>query len=695
MAKTSSKDYCLIIRSNLDSDWQDTEGQSYQYGQTVPRYTRIKPGIRFIMDRREGANVVLVGHGRFGIIGEDGVDQKGHRRFRAQFETFTSFPKPKALPHKLRQQIAQQPGFNQQHAIREVPPELHDDLVAFGMGSDGMGLDNTVGVLDLFCNELKNLRMDRSSGRPKLYKPLMMLAAARTLVEGGSLSFGAPLLDHYRVFSRAVGEDENRPEYPYYHLQSEGFWTVLDAEGRPLQTIGRPTISDLRNTTAHLEHERARCIHDPAQRIPVLQTLLNHFNPQQATALAEEWPELRRFVPEGRMPSVYETSEALRLIHAHITTRGFRFSLQQIAAFYCALRTKPFVILAGISGTGKTRLPRLFAEAIGAELRQEAVRPDWADSADLIGYRDLKERFRPGRLLAFARQATESPGKSHFFVLDEMNLARVEHYLADVLSKIESRRREGDRVVTDWLVAPEELNDDPAALVWRKIGLPDNLFVIGTVNMDETTHGFSRKVLDRAFTLEFSEVDLHYISTETESNGILDIDMLSFDSLKPLALTLMELYSDQHRERCDRVIDLLSRVNLSLQKAQLQVGYRVRDEVCLFICHASEVSDIFPEDTALDYALCAKILPRIHGGAAALQDIMLDLLEIALRNNGERTVADIKEIITEVRRSDRPLPDLIKHRFSNLEAFQYPMTAAKLFIMLERLDRDGYTSYWL
>lgn len=692
MAKSLSEDYCLIIRSNPDSDWRDTEGRSYQYGQTVPRYTRIQPGIRFVMDRRESNNVVLVGYGRFGTIENDGTDEKGRRRFRAQFETFTPFPEPKALPNELRQQIAQQPGFNQQHSIREVPPELYAELVSFGAGQE-----NTVGVLDLFCTELENLHMDKSHGQPKLYKPLMLLAAIRTLVEGGSLSFGTPLIDHFRAFARAADVDSSRPEYPYYYLQSDGFWTVLDANSQPLQLLGTPTMPALKGTVVQLEAERAKCIRNPIERRTVLQALLTHFDTKQTAALAGEWPELRGHVPHGGMPLVNNASQALRLIHNYITARGFHFSLQQIAAFYCALRTKPFIILAGISGTGKTRLPRLFAEAIRAELRLEAVRPDWADSADLIGYRDLKERFRPGRLLAFARQATESPEKPYFFVLDEMNLARVEHYLADVLVKIESRRREGERVVTDWLVAPEELNDDPTAPVWRKIGLPDNLFIIGTVNMDETTHGFSRKVLDRAFTLEFSEVDLHYLSpnTEAESNDIVINELHGRELLRPLALTLQELSSDQYQETCNHVIDLLSRVNKILQKAQLQVGYRVRDEACLFVCHAGEVSDILPEDTALDYVLCAKILPRIHGGAAALQDLMLDLLEIALHNNGEHPVPEIRSLITEVRRGERTLPDLQKHRFSGPEAFRYPMTAAKLFIMLERLDRDGYTSYWL
>lgn len=679
MPTTSHEAYCLIIRSNPESNWQDAEGQSYQYGQTVPRYTRIQPGVRFVMDRREGGNVVLVGYGEFGNIEDDGVDRNGRRRYRAHFNEFIPFREPYPLNPDLRAQIAAQPGFNQQHSIREIPPDLFAELVFLGGGQA------TDSVLHQFCSELKTLSMDRSSGQPKLYKPLMMLATVRTAAEGANLLYGTPLLDYYRTFARAAGVDESRPEYPYYHLQSEGFWTVLDSEGRPIEQLRSPTNVVLRNTTAQLERQRAACIRDPVQRRSVLQALLTHFTAEQSQALAGEWPEL-----EGGLPPVNSTSGAIRNVHEYIAARGFHFTLQQIAAFYCALRTKPFVILAGISGTGKTRLPRLFAEAIGAKLRLEAVRPDWADSADLIGYRDLKESFRPGRLLVFAGQATKSPDRPHVFVLDEMNLARVEHYLADVLSKIESRRREDGTVITDQLVAPEELNDDPFAVKWHEIGLPENLFIVGTVNMDETTHGFSRKVLDRAFTLEFSEVDLRQLGSNLAPDALPTGTIDGLELLKPLALTISELSDEQHRETCRRVIDLLSRVNQSLQKAQLQVGYRVRDEACLFVCHASTISDIFPENTAVDYVLCAKVLPRIHGGAAVLQEIMLDLLELTLRNNS----AEYRSLIADVRSGDQQLSHLLRQT-PGLDSFRYPQTAAKLRIMLERLDRDGYTSYWL
>ena len=119
--------------------------------------------------------------------------------------------------------------------------------------------------------------------------------------------------------------------------------------------------------------------------------------------------------------------------------RATQEEIWQLAAYVTAVRTKPFVILAGVTGTGKTQLPLLVAQATGGTSEVIPVRPDWTDSGDLLGYTDLQQRFRPGPLLIRARKASDEPGRYHVFVLDEMNIARVEHYLAEVLSAIERR----------------------------------------------------------------------------------------------------------------------------------------------------------------------------------------------------------------------------------------------------------------
>src|SRR5690606_11783951 len=165
---------------------------------------------------------------------------------------------------------------------------------------------------------------------------------------------------------------------------------------------------------------------------------------------------------------------------------------------YLSLKTKPFVILAGVSGTGKTKLVKLFAEALGALSQNNQfalipVRPDWSDPSDLLGYKALSRIFRPC-LLAEVLVEASKPGnrsKPYFICLDEMNLARVEHYFSDLLSIIETQEWKGDRIVTMPLINKDTLAAEDQ-LIYGNLSLPDNVYLIGTVNMDETTHPFSK-----------------------------------------------------------------------------------------------------------------------------------------------------------------------------------------------------------
>lgn len=692
-----SQEYCLIIRSNVTSPYSDEEGKSYHYAQTVPNHKRISEGIRFIIDRRDPAGVVIVGYGSFDNPEYEGVDEKGRKLYRAGFKEYVPFPEPVILPSSIQERIRKHEGYNQQHSIRRIAPDLYEEMVTLGEEQNP-----PCTVLDEFLSELKSLRLGKVLGKQKFYKPLMLLAALRCLVQGHPISFDGPLRKFYQEFAASADIDGSHPEYPYYYLQSEGFWKVIDQQGKPLEKMDTPKPARFRGSKVEFDAERAACIRHSTQRKAVITALLSYFTPDQQTALTEVWSDLKVGMSNvNDQHTDNELVQYIRHVHDHIANQGFYFTLEQIAAFYCSLRTKPFVILAGISGTGKTRLPRLFAEAIGARIRIEAVRPDWTDSADLIGYRDLNERFRPGRLLAFAAEAAKDPSRPYFFVLDEMNLARVEHYFADVLSKIESRRRKDKRIITDPLLAPEEISDilasdqtksEPGQ--YAEVTLPDNLFIIGTVNMDETTHAFSRKVLDRAFTLEFSDVDLAYRRPYSTAQ----LDPIKNDKgmqfLRPIGLTLAELDALELDSSYEFVIKTLIHVNQSLQKAQLQVGYRVRDEACLFVCHAHQLSKLLPPDTALDYILCAKILPRIQGGAFVLKDILLDLAELCLADvNGEADA--FRRLIQDVRQGDRSLHELVASKQPPDEVIRYPMTLTKTLIMLDRLERDGYTSYWL
>jgi deoxyadenosine/deoxycytidine kinase len=200
----------------------------------------------------------------------------------------------------------------------------------------------------------------------------------------------------------------------------------------------------------------------------------------------------------------------------------------------CAIKTKPFILLAGISGTGKSRLVRTLAYKTceKEELRKNPkkpgnfelipVRPNWHDSTELMGYvsRINGEKYITTTFLQFIAKAWKNIDIPFLLCLDEMNLAPVEQYFAEYLSIIETRQLQDEKIETDYLISKVSFENE--ALYFQLlvdlelneiefsngIGIPSNLVVIGTVNMDETTHSFSRKVLDRAMTFEMNNVDL-------------------------------------------------------------------------------------------------------------------------------------------------------------------------------------------
>jgi hypothetical protein len=373
--------------------------------------------------------------------------------------------------------------------------------------------------------------------------------------------------------------------------------------------------------------------------------------------------ELVRSVSGGYEPSRALSGQAIvdHVWHS-LTAEGLDFSKEQVADFYLAVRTKPFVLLAGISGTGKSILPRRFAAACSFPAELIAVRPDWSDPSELLGYRDLEGAFVPGRLIAHLVAAAERPDRPYFVILDEMNLARVEHYFADLLSVMETRRIDGGRVVMGTLdldIGPEtnfRCDSQFAARLKslrrdRGLAVPANLCVVGTVNMDESTHPFSKKVLDRAMTLEFVTVDLRAVPVREKPPTPMSLGSGDLDASH---LSLSQVYAG--REALFRpAIDLLVELNVILARASMQVGYRTRDEVCIFLFHNAQQA-LLDTQVALDLAVYHKVLPRLQGG----EDVR-DLLEA------------VQKLL-----SSRGLSRCVK----------------KLDEMQQRLARAGFTAFW-
>jgi len=243
-------------------------------------------------------------------------------------------------------------------------------------------------------------------------------------------------------------------------------------------------------------------------------------------------------------------------VSSYIQSKGFFYEKNDLVNFFLSLKTKPFVILSGISGTGKTKIVQWFAESLGAteengQFTLIPVRPDWSDSSDLLGYVNLQGEFQERPLIKVLENADANPNRPYFVVLDEMNLARVEYYFSDFLSVIESRKWKDGKIVTSPVI--------PESITNKHITIPSNVYIIGTVNMDETTHPLSKKVLDRANTIEFNTVNLDYF------NFLMDVEekeaeIVSDSSLATKYLHLKECFKE-NEDLVRNISNILIEVN--------------------------------------------------------------------------------------------------------------------------------------
>ena len=397
---------------------------------------------------------------------------------------------------------------------------------------------------------------------------------------------------------------------------------------------------------------------------------------------------LEQLTKEGE-PMVEDYSKLLENIRQWIASKGFFFEPWQVAAYVTALRTKPFVILAGVSGTGKSKLPALVAEATGGVPKLIPVRPDWTDSSDVLGYCDLAGKFRPGQLLEFVQEATSNRNKHYVCIIDEMNPSRVEHYFAEVLSRIEDRRQAVTGGFESGPLLTQKLCEEDSH--WASHGLPPNLAIVGTVNMDESAHGFSRKVLDRAFTIELSDIDLSLIRPSELPEAPVTPWPVEKWYPRSIQITRAGILSESEEVEVDTILKILTEINGFLVHAQLQVGYRTRDEIVLFVLHAKDFKSSFvtpsgePVDP-LDLALHMKVLPRIVGGSSPVRRTVLQLLGWAWKGKAFQNDEDATPIIEDWDMNGRP---------GSIAGAQYPRTAARLCLMWDRLSSEGFTSYWL
>ena len=347
-----------------------------------------------------------------------------------------------------------------------------------------------------------------------------------------------------------------------------------------------------------------------------------------------------------------------------------------------AMRTKPFLLLAGISGTGKSRIVKQMAfdscpdiDVLRSDLTAPGnyclieVKPNWHDSTELLGYESKigGEHYQLTPFVKFLAKAMLYPTVPFFVCLDEMNLAPVEQYFAEFLSVLESRTKIDGHIVSEPLIKADIFkkynlrkalfsNDkketdysqphgtvEPEAPYGKEVEvyeflekyglrIPENVIVIGTVNMDETTHQFSRKVIDRAMTIEMNLPDgdpfmdffdnnseLVYRSEPTSPSLYLATETKASDVVKALA--------ENNAEKTDwlksEVASFLTELNTALDGTPFKVAYRVQNELMLYFYQLwIENKDAKWRDnlnTACDQILMMKVLPRIEGDEELLE----------------------------------------------------------------------------
>ncbi|GGD95105.1 McrB family protein [Planktosalinus lacus] len=308
---------------------------------------------------------------------------------------------------------------------------------------------------------------------------------------------------------------------------------------------------------------------------------------------------------------------------------GLIYSNQLIKRFTASLLTKPFIILTGLSGSGKTKLAQAFVQWMCQDESQYRIIPvgaDWTNREPLLGYPNAlqpEEYVKPDSgVLDLIMQANNHPDLPHFLILDEMNLSHVERYFADFLSVMES----GEEIP---LYSEGTVNNG----VPSNLEMPSNLFIIGTVNIDETTHMFSPKVLDRANTIEFR------VSQEEMQNflgNIRSIDMKQLEGKGAgMGKSFLNMAANKSFETKDivEINETLVKFFGELKKTGAEFGYRSATEILRLLNQLSTIDSKLTTNEKIDIAIMQKLLPKLHGSRRKLCSVLETLGAFCISGN--------------------------------------------------------------
>ena len=368
-------------------------------------------------------------------------------------------------------------------------------------------------------------------------------------------------------------------------------------------------------------------------------------------------------------------SFSIKKMIGNIKETGLLYSDNLIKRFAFSLMAKRFLILSGLAGSGKTQLALAFASALVKNKDKQmcvvSVGADWTNREPLLGFPNAlqpEKYVKPesGVLdLLIEANRKENADKPFFLILDEMNMSYVERYFADFLSAMESREK-----ISLWSSNTD--SDKEIDGVPQRIDLPKNLFIIGTINVDETTYMFSPKVLDRANVIEFK------ISSKEMGEFLQEMREIDRDNIIGKAAGMG---ADFVAKACKKdlaqdgeAVEMLQKFFDELKNVNAEFGYRSATEIFRFICQAKANDDTdkkMTDEEILDAAIVQKLLPKLHGSRKKLEPVLTQLWKLCFTGAG-KDLNIAKE---------------------NVEKAQYKESADKIRRMYESATANGFTSF--